>query len=170
MIWVSRQFRHQWWHFQIWHRFLRRLRPILVSSCHDKCAAYTKAEIRVSSRFEFQAGHSTTLAKKCTPTPWLTDSWFWEKVVLTKLRLTWPYIFTLRQYHVMWKVSIYVLHVCVSEGICVKYIYLGSFLNSRFSEICVKRIRINQGVGAYLIKVQSWTLGHCKSPISNLTK
>ena len=35
------------------------------------------------------------------------DFWLWEKVVLTKLRLTWPYIFTLREFRVMWKVGMY---------------------------------------------------------------
>ena len=47
----------------------------------------------------------------------------------------------------MWKD---VLYVCVSEGSHVKYIYLFCFLKSRVSEICVKRIRVNQGVGVDL--------------------
>ena len=38
----------------------------------------------------------------------------------------------------------YVLYVCVSEGIRTKYIY---FLKSRVSEIPLKQIRVNQGVG-----------------------
>ena len=42
----------------------------------------------------------------------------------------------------------YVPYVCVSEGIRIKYIHIsGCFLKSRFSEIRVKRIRVNQGVG-----------------------
>ena len=52
------------------------------------------------------------------------------KIVLTKLRWTLPYIFTLLEFCIMWKVSMYELYVCVSEGICVKYIYLGSFLKA----------------------------------------
>ena len=45
----------------------------------------------------------------------------------------------------------YILYVCVSEGIHVKYIHIsGLFLKSRVSEIRVKRIRFNQGVGVNL--------------------
>ena len=42
----------------------------------------------------------------------------------------------------------YVLYVCVSEGICVKYIS-GFFLKSLVSEICEKQIHVNQGVGVH---------------------
>ena len=67
--------------------------------------------------------------------------------MLTKLELTWPYIFTLREFCVMWKVSMYVVYVCVSEGIRVKYIYLGSFL--KVVLVKFRRICVNQGVGVF---------------------
>jgi hypothetical protein len=49
----------------------------------------------------------------------------------------------------------YVLYVCVSEGIRVKYIYVsGLFLKSSVSEIHVKRICVNQGVGVEVLVIE----------------
>ena len=52
--------------------------------------------------------------------------------------------------------SKYVLctYVCVSEGINLKFVltkFWGDFLKPRVSEICVKRIRVNQGLGVYVL-------------------
>ena len=63
--------------------------------------------------------------------------------MLTKLNMTLCFHFT--------QVHLYVLYVCVSEGIRVKYIWF--FLKSRVSDICVKRIRIYQGVDVLVFPV-----------------
>ena len=68
----------------------------------------------------------------------------------------------------MWKVSMYVLYVCVDEGIRVKYIYLGSFLICHVSEICVKQICVNHGFGVFCVSsslVQSFCFVSSSGPL-----
>ena len=69
--------------------FLRRRRLSTLSQEKKRITHYTNSLVNST----FGSGN-----KLCEP-----------KIVLTKLKLTWTYIFTLREFHIMWKVSMYVI-------------------------------------------------------------